>query len=72
MTLEEILNSVKQLSLVDKVRLIEKVAPDIEKELLTLRLDETKPNINMIDYLLENPIQVDNLIPLKRDEIYER
>ncbi|NJL19620.1 MAG: hypothetical protein HC895_00435 [Leptolyngbyaceae cyanobacterium SM1_3_5] len=33
MTLEEILDLVKQLSLVDKVRLIERVAPEIEQDL---------------------------------------
>ncbi|MEG4288733.1 hypothetical protein Q5692_10155 [Microcoleus sp. C2C3] len=32
-TLEEVLNLVKQLKLVDKVRLIERVAPKIEWEL---------------------------------------
>jgi hypothetical protein len=32
-TLEEVLNLVKQLKLVDKVRLIERVAPQIEREL---------------------------------------
>jgi hypothetical protein len=31
--LEEVLNLVKQLKLVDKVRLIERVAPQIEREL---------------------------------------
>lgn len=35
MTLEEALNIVKQLSPVDKVRLIEQIAPDIKQELLT-------------------------------------
>jgi hypothetical protein len=34
-TLEEVLNQVRQLSLVDKVRLIERVAPEIERELVT-------------------------------------
>ena len=33
MTLEEVLSLVKQLSLVDKVRLIERVAPEIERDL---------------------------------------
>ena len=32
-TLEAVLNLVKQLKLVDKVRLIERVAPQIEREL---------------------------------------
>jgi hypothetical protein len=35
MQLEEILGFVKQLSLVDKVRLIERVAPKIEQDLTT-------------------------------------
>jgi hypothetical protein len=34
MTLEEVLSLVKQLSLVDKVRLIERVAPEIERDLI--------------------------------------
>jgi hypothetical protein len=35
MQLEEVLGFVKQLSLVDKVRLIERVAPEIERDLKT-------------------------------------
>jgi hypothetical protein len=35
MQLEEVLGFVKQLSLVDKVRLIERVAPEIERDLET-------------------------------------
>ena len=35
MQLEEVLGFVKQLSLVDKVRLIERVAPEIERDLTT-------------------------------------
>jgi hypothetical protein len=37
MTLEEVLSLVKQLSLVDKVRLIERVAPEIERDLIANR-----------------------------------
>ncbi len=37
-TLEEVLNLVKQLKLVDKVRLIERVAPQIERELAQIPL----------------------------------
>ncbi|AFY43526.1 hypothetical protein [Nostoc sp. PCC 7107] len=36
-TLEDALALVKQLSLVDKIRLIEQVAPQIEKELITVQ-----------------------------------
>ncbi|MBW4631904.1 MAG: hypothetical protein KME30_08350 [Iphinoe sp. HA4291-MV1] len=39
-TLEEALELIKQLSLVDKVRLIEQVAPQIERE---LRIVQPKP-----------------------------
>ncbi len=35
MQLEEVLGFVKQLSLVDKVRLIERVVPEIERDLKT-------------------------------------
>jgi hypothetical protein len=35
MQLEEVLGFVKQLSLVDKVRLIERLAPEIERDLET-------------------------------------
>ena len=34
MTLEQVLELAKQLSLVDKVRLIEQMAPEIERELV--------------------------------------
>jgi len=36
-TLEEALEVVRQLSPVDKVRLIERIVPDIERELMTAR-----------------------------------
>lgn len=36
-TLEEVLASVRQLSPVDKARLIERIVPDIERELKSLR-----------------------------------
>jgi hypothetical protein len=37
MQLEEVLGFVKQLSLIDKVRLIERVAPEIERDLKTIQ-----------------------------------
>jgi hypothetical protein len=37
MTLEEALKCVKQLSVVDKVRLIERIAPEIERELMVIK-----------------------------------
>ncbi|HBY97218.1 MAG TPA: hypothetical protein DEP84_25285 [Chloroflexi bacterium] len=36
-TLDQVLDLVEQLSLVDKVRLIERVAPQIERELATVQ-----------------------------------
>lgn len=37
MTLEQVLEAAKQLSLTDKVRLIERVAPQIEREIQAAR-----------------------------------
>lgn len=37
MTLEEVLNLIKQLSVVDKVRLIERIPPEIERELIAVQ-----------------------------------
>jgi hypothetical protein len=34
MTLQEVLNLAKQLSPVDKIRLVQKIAPEIEQELI--------------------------------------
>lgn len=42
MTLEEALKVVKQLSLIDKVRLMEVVAPQIREELLTQQQPQPK------------------------------
>jgi hypothetical protein len=42
MTLDEILNLVKQLPLVDKVRLIESVAPEIEQEIRAFQISPRK------------------------------
>jgi hypothetical protein len=36
-TLEEVLDLVKQLSALDKARLIERIVPDIERELMVTR-----------------------------------
>ena len=36
-TIEEALELVKQLSLIDKIRLIEQIAPQIEKELISIQ-----------------------------------
>lgn len=41
-TLEQVLDTVKHLSLVDKVRLIERVAPQIERELKTAQATPRK------------------------------
>lgn len=42
MTLEQVLNLTKQLSAIDKVRLIERIAPEIERELMTSKLAPRK------------------------------
>ena len=36
------------------------------------QLNKSETEIDMIEYLLENPIEVDNLEFMKREEIYER
>ena len=35
------------------------------------QLNQSEPEIDMIEYLLENPIEVDNLEFMKREEIYD-
>ncbi|OKH32273.1 hypothetical protein NIES2119_26720 [[Phormidium ambiguum] IAM M-71] len=43
-----------------------------EKSIKVILLkDEQSPNRDMIAHLLDNPIQVNEFIPIKRDEIYE-
>ncbi|CCI17112.1 conserved hypothetical protein [Microcystis aeruginosa PCC 9807] len=36
------------------------------------QLNQSEPEIDLIEYLLENPIEVDNLEFMKREEIYDR
>ncbi|MDB9421446.1 hypothetical protein PN467_13200 [Microcystis aeruginosa CS-563/04] len=36
------------------------------------QLNQGETEIDMIEYLLENPIEVDNLEFMKREEIYDR
>ncbi|MDJ0530300.1 MAG: hypothetical protein PX634_34260 [Microcystis sp. M53600_WE12] len=36
------------------------------------KLSKSEPEIDMIEYLLENPIEVDNLEFMKREAIYDR
>ncbi|MDB9413148.1 hypothetical protein [Microcystis aeruginosa] len=36
------------------------------------QLNKSESEIDMIEYLLENPIEVDNLEFMKREEIYDR
>ena len=35
------------------------------------QLNQSEPEIDVIEYLLENPIEVDNLEFMKREEIYD-
>lgn len=34
--------------------------------------EEDRPETNMIEYLMNNPIQAPGFKPMKRDEIYDR
>ena len=36
------------------------------------KTNKNKPEIDMIEYLLENPLHVDNLEFMKREDIYDR
>jgi hypothetical protein len=45
-TLEEIVELAKQLSLLDKVRLIEKITPQIERELETVQPTQRKAGLH--------------------------
>jgi hypothetical protein len=47
-TLEEVLKLAQQLSAVDKVRLIERVAPEVERELAVGRKDETASLLGLL------------------------
>ncbi len=44
----------------------------IEEFKLKNQLQSNKPEFDMIEYLLGNPIKVDNLEFMKREEIYDR
>jgi hypothetical protein len=41
-TIEDALELIKQLSLIDKIRLIERIAPQIERELTSIQLKPRK------------------------------
>ena len=36
------------------------------------KTNKNKPEIDMIEYLLENPLHIDNLEFMKREDIYDR
>ncbi len=36
------------------------------------KTNKNKPEIDMIEYLLDNPLHVDNLKFMKREDIYDR
>ena len=44
----------------------------LEHKELQQTVDNTQPETDMIEYLLNNPIELDNFTPLKREEIYDR
>lgn len=47
-TLDEVLNLARQLSPVDKVRLIERVAPEVERDLATARDSRTRSLLGIL------------------------
>lgn len=50
----------------------EKLEENQTVKIVILTEDDLSNQINEIDYLLDNPIKVDQISPLSRDEIYEK
>ncbi len=76
MTLQELLNEARRLTLRDQIylatRLLEwvqqQVGPD---EQVIAPLEQENPEQGSIDYLMANPLPVRNFKPLSREEIYD-
>ena len=59
---------------------VEGLKPEQIKEIQALvetlkaknKTNKNKPEIDMIEYLLENPLYIDNLEFMKREDIYDR
>lgn len=72
MTLEEVIQQAKQLSVLEKMRLIQAIAPDVEKELIPTGI---KQNVSSnLDAFLNESLEVsesDFLDYLKNLEDYE-
>lgn len=67
MTLEEVLNLVRQLSVVDKVRLIERIAPEIERELMAVKPIHRKSLWGLCADLGQAP-SADDIAQARREE----
>ncbi len=66
-TLEEALKYIKQLSVVDKVRLIERIAPEIKRELMVIKSTPRKSLWGLFADLGKAP-SVENIDQARRDE----
>lgn len=53
----------------DQIKYIEEIISAFKTK---NKLDENKSQFNMINYLLENPLEVDDLQFMTREEIYDR
>jgi hypothetical protein len=72
MTLSDVLPSVRQLSVQDKLRLIRILTEELDDDANNLPLtkkDETDSN-DLIDQLLAKPVKIDGFKPLAREDVY--
>lgn len=84
MSLQELLNEARQLTLRDQLylatRLLEWVQQRVSPDEQALASDAMEPVISSqenlqqgsIDYLMANPLPVRNFKPMSREEIYDR
>ncbi len=84
MTLQELLNEARRLTLRDQIylatRLLEwvqqQVSPDEQAQVSAAAdlapPEKENPEPGSIDYLMANPIPIRNFKPLSREEIYDR
>jgi hypothetical protein len=67
MTLEEALKYINQLSVVDKVRLIERIAPEIERKLMVIKSTPRKSLWSLCADLGKAP-SAENIDQARREE----
>lgn len=77
MTLQELLNEARRLTLRDQIylatRLLESVQQQVSPDEQAISPSEKEnPERGSIDYLMANPLPVSNFKPLSREEIYDR